>query len=371
MQVPFFDWSRLYTERSGTFRDIMHDTCMRGGFILQKDVVEFEENLRGFLGVKHVIALSDATNAILLGLRASGLQQGDEVILPSHGFIAAAQSIYHAGGVPIVVEIGEDWMVDPEAIEEAVTDRTRFLMPVQVNGRTCDMERIEAIANRHNLIVVEDSAQALGAKYKGRPAGTIGQWGCYSFYPSKTLGCFGDGGALVTNDDEIARRVKLMRNHGANDEKTIQPDVAIWGTNSRLDNVHAAVLNYKLGYYMDTLEYRREIARKYHAAFSSIAGLSLPPGPDSDCDRFDVFQNYELEADRRDDLREYLKNKGVGTIVQWGGLAMHQMRGLGFRQKLMRTDRFFERSILLPMNHMLTDSEVEYVVQAVQAFYSA
>lgn len=371
MQVPFFDWSRLYTERSETFRDIMHETCMRGGFILQKDVVEFEENLRQFVGVKHAIALSDATNAILLGLRASGLRQGDEVILPSHGFIAAAQSVYHAGGVPVLVEIGDDWMVDPASMEKAVTDRTRFLMPVQVNGRTCDMDRIQAIADRHNLLVVEDSAQALGAKYKGRPAGGIGQWGCYSFYPSKTLGCFGDGGALVTNDDEIARRVRLMRNHGANEEKVIQPDIAIWGTNSRLDNIHAAILNYKLGYYLETVERRRHIARRYQSAFSGMNALSLPPGPDADPDRFDVFQNYELEADSRDELRVHLKDAGIGTIVQWGGLAMHQMRGLGFRQELKRTDRFFERSILLPMNHMLTDQEVDYVIEQVLKFYHA
>lgn len=369
MQVPFFDWSRLYKERSDKFRDIMHETCMRGGFILQKDVVEFEESLRKYLGVKHVVAVSDATNAILLGLRASGLRQGDEVILPSHGFIAAAQSIYHAGGVPVVVEIGDDWMVDPAAIEKVITSRTRFLMPVQVNGRTCDMDRVQAIADKHKLIVVEDSAQALGAKYKGRFAGCMGQWGCYSFYPSKTLGCFGDGGALVTNDDEIARRVSLMRNHGANEEKVIQPDIAIWGTNSRLDNVHAAILNYKLGYYDETVERRREIARKYHAAFSGMNVLALPPGPDSDPDRHDVFQNYELEAERRDELRAYLKDAGVGTIVQWGGLAMHQMRGLGFRQELPRTDRFFDRSILLPMNHMLTDAEVSYVIDSVRKFY--
>ena len=369
MQVPFFDWSRLYTERSETFRNIMHETCMRGGFILQKDVIEFEESLRKFLGVKHAVAVSDATNAILLGLRASGIRAGDEVILPSHGFIAAAQSIHHAGGVPVVVEIGKDWMVDPVAMENAVSGRTRFLMPVHVNGRTCDMDRIQAIADRYKLIVVEDSAQALGAKYKGRPAGTMGQWGCYSFYPSKTLGCFGDGGALVTNDDEIARRVKLMRNHGANEEKVIQPDIAIWGTNSRLDNVHAAILNYKLGYYADTVDRRREIARRYQNAFSAVDALSLPPGPDSDPDRFDIFQNFELEADRRDDLRAHLKNAGIGTIVQWGGLAMHQMRGLGFNQKLDRTDRFFKSSMLLPMNHMLTDEEVSYVIDQVRRFY--
>lgn len=368
-QIPFFPWAGLFEEHGDVYMRVIRDCLGRGAFILQQDVEEFERGLEVYLGVKHAVAVSDATNAMLLGLRALNLEPGFEVILPSHCFVAAAQSIHFAGGVSVPVELGDDWMVDPADIERAVTARTEVLMPVQVNGRTADMDPILAIAERHGLIVVEDSAQALGAKYKGRATGTIGAWGCYSFYPSKTLGTFGDAGALVTNDDGIAETVRRMRNHGANADKSIEADNAIWGTNCRMDNVHAAILNYKLGHYPAAIERRRAIAARYHAAFDDIPQLSLPPSPDANADWFDVYQNYELMAERRDALREHLGGHGVGTIVQWGGLALHHMTGLGFKQSLPRTDAFFERCLLLPMQHLLSDEDVDYVCDLVRDFY--
>jgi len=369
MRVPFFDWPRLYLERADEFRAVIETTLSGGRFILQQDVADLERRLESLLGVKHAIAVSDGTNAMLLGFRAAGLRARGEVILSSHSFIAAAQSIHHAGGTPVPVELGPDGMVDPSAVEAAVTARTQFVMAVQVNGRTCDMDRLRTIADREGLQIVEDAAQALGARYKGRYAGTFGLWGIFSFYPSKTLGGFGDGGALVTDDDEIARRVRMMRNHGAGDDKVISADVAVWGTNSRLDNMHAAILNKKLEYYGEAIARRRAIAARYDAAFRSMRQLSLPAAPDEGTDRFDVFQNYEIEAEDRDHLRAYLAERGIGTIVQWGGIAVHRFRGLGFRQSLPRTDRFFERCLLLPLHHMLTDKEADYVIRQVRAFY--
>ncbi len=369
MKVPFFDWRRLYTAHADLFRSVIDTTLSQGRFILQQDVIDLERRLESMLKVKHAIAVSDATNAMLLGFRAAELSQGDEVILSSHAFLAAAQSIHHAGGVPVPVEIGNDWMTDPAAVERAITKKTRFIMAVQVNGRTCDMDEFGGIAARNNIRVVEDSAQALGARYKSGFAGTFGLWGVFSFYPSKTLGGFGDGGALVTSDDEIARRVRMMRNHGAGEDKTIRADVTLWGTNSRLDNVHAAVLNTKLDMYNQAIARRRAIASRYDTAFRKMPQLALPPSPGGDKDRFDVFQNYELEADDRDALRAHLDERGIGTIIQWGGIAIHRFRGLGFCQEFPRVDRFFERCLLLPMNELLTDEEVDYVIEGVQSFY--
>lgn len=369
VKVPFFDWAGYYRERAGEFARIMDETASRGGFILQKDVEEFEQGLAAFIGVKHVIGLSDATNAMTLGLRAAGLEPGSEVIIPSHCFIAAAQAVHFAGGVNVPVELTEDdWLVDPAAIEAAITPRTRAILPVHVNGRTAKMDAIMDIAERHGLDVFEDSAQAAGAKLNGRGAGAIGRWGVYSFYPSKTLGCFGDAGALVTNDDEIAERVRAMRNHGANRDKVIPADVEIWGTNSRLDNIQAAILNYKLGYYGEAIARRREIAAHYHAAFVGIDALRLPPPPD-DGAYFDIFQNYELCTERRDALRKHLAERDIGTIVQWGGVAIHQFRGLGFTGELPKTERFFRESLLLPMNHILTDEQVDHVIASVVQFF--
>lgn len=372
VSVPFFDWAQFFNERKDEFSRIMVETASRGGFILQKDVDEFEANLAQFIGVKHVIGVSDGTNAILLGLRASGLQAGDEVIVPSHSFIAAIQSIHFAGLVPVPVELAEhDWLVDPKAIESAITPKTKAIMPVHVNGRLCQMEHIMDIANRHGLAVYEDAAQAAGAKLNGIGAGCWGKWGTYSFYPSKTLGCFGDAGALVTNDDDIAETVRAMRNHGANREKSIPLDVAVWGTNCRLDNIHAAILNYKLTYYAEAIDRRREIAQMYDDGFNGISAMRLPPAP-SIAPYFDIYQNYELCVEskaQRDALRAFLSDRGIGTIIQWGGFGIHQLSGLGFTQDCPKTDRFFETSLLLPMNHILRADQVDHVIASVQEFF--
>jgi len=371
LPVPFFDWKALYAERAEEYRRIVDETASAGGFILQAAVDAFEAALAAYLGVRHAIGLSDCTNAMLLGLRASGLKPGDEVIMPGHGFIAAAQSIHFAGGTVVPVELKDhDWLIDPDAIRAAITPYTRAIMAVHVNGRVCDMAAIRAIADDRGLLVVEDAAQALGATIDGVPAGRFGQWGAFSFYPSKTLGCFGDAGALVTDDDAIAERVRAMRNHGAGPDKIIPADCAIWGTNARIDNLHAAILTYKLGWYDQAIARRRAIAARYHDAFNGIAELDLPPSPDADPTRFDVFQNYEMCCDRRDKLRVHLTNLGIGTIVQWGGTGIHQFRNLGLERLLPRTDRFFARSLLIPMNHLLSDAQVGRVIDGVRGFFA-
>lgn len=364
--VPFFNFPALYREHREKFLAIFDDVCSRGGFILQRDVEEFESRLARFVGVKHAVGVSDCTNAMLLGLRAMGVGAGDEVILPSHTFIATAQAIHYAGAKPVPVDIGPDGLIDPAAIEAAVTGQTKAVMVVQLNGRICDMDAIAAVAARHQLAVVEDSAQALGATYRGRGAGAFGRFGAFSFYPSKLLGGFGDGGALVTDDDGLARDARRMRNHGANQEKVIET----WGTNSRLDNIQAAILNFKITQLPGEIERRRAIARRYHNGFANISALRLPAPPDADNDRFDCFQNYELETERRDDLKRHLADHGIGTLIQWGGVPVHRMRFLGFDQTLPATDRFFERCLMLPMNHMLSDADVDWVIDRVRAFFA-
>jgi len=369
--VPFFDWAGLWGERAEEFQRIVTETAAAGGFILREAVEEFEAKLARFLGVKHAIGTSDGTNAMLLGLRASGLRAGDEVILPSHSFIAAAQAIHFAGGVPVPVELlEEDGLIDPQAVRAAITPRTRAIMPVHVNGRVCAMDALGAIAAEHGLDLYEDAAQALGARFNGQAAGTFGAWGAFSFYPSKTLGCFGDAGALVTDDDDLASAVRAMRNHGARPGTGVPDDCAVWGTNSRIDNIHAAVLAYKLGYYLEAIARRRQIAARYDTAFAPLGAMDLPPSPGSDPERFDIFQNYEVRSDERDALRTHLARRGIGAIVQWGGTPLHRFRKLGFDQQLPRTDRFFECSLLLPMNHLLEEAQVDHVIAAVREFFA-
>jgi dTDP-4-amino-4,6-dideoxygalactose transaminase len=365
-EIPFFNYQALYRSQQTEILDVLTDVMERGAYILQQDLADFEQNLKDFLGVKHAFGVGDGTNALLLSLYAVGLQRGDEVIIPSHTYIATAAAVHFAGGTPVLVECGADNMVDPGAIESAVTDKTAVIMPVQLNGRTADMDAISAIAEKHGLTVVEDAAQALGSKFRGQSAGTFGAAGTFSFYPAKVLGCFGDGGAIVSNDDAVASRVSLLRDHGRDENG----EVVAWGTNSRLDNMQAAVLNLKLKTFTQDIERRRQIASMYQEGLSNIESLSLPPGPDSDERHFDVYQNYELEADKRDELKQHLESRGVRTIIQWNGKAVHQFNGLGFEDvSLPITEEKFRRFLMLPMNTSLTDEDVHYVIEQITDFY--
>jgi len=338
----------------------------RGAFILQSDLVEFETALAGFTGTKYGLGVANGTDALIIALRAAGIGSGDEVIVPSHTYVASAASIHFAGATPVLVECGADHMIDPASAAAAVTSRTRAIMPVQLNGRTCDMDAIQTIAGRHQLLIIEDAAQALGSRFKGRNAGSFGAAAEFSFYPAKILGCFGDGGGLTTNDPEMARTMGLLRDHGRDDGGT----VVTWGLNSRLDNLHAAVLNVKFRQLESEIERRRQIARLYREGLGMIDDLVLPAGPDNDPDHFDVYQNYEVESGRRDELRTQLEKDGVRTIIQWAGKPVHQFEGLGFKNvRLPFTDLLFTRCFLLPMNTSLTDDEVEYICDRVRSFY--
>jgi dTDP-4-amino-4,6-dideoxygalactose transaminase len=366
--IPFFNYPALFKANEKKIMDVFQDVMSRGAYILQKDLEQFENNLKQFLDVKHVFGVADGTNALMLGLRAAGVGPGDEVILCSHTYIATAAAVHFAGAIPMLVECGADHMIDPEAVSKAVTGKTRVIMPTQLNGRTCDMDTLQEIATEHGLIIIEDAAQALGSRFKGQCAGTFGLAGTFSFYPAKVLGCFGDGGAIVTNDDETAQKLFLLRDHGRNEEG----EVVTWGTNSRLDNIQAAILDWKLQTFKEDIARRREIARLYHQALCDIYDLTLPPAPDEDARHFDVYQNYELESGRRDALKKYLANRGVGTIIQWGGKAVHQLMGLGFEGlQLPVTEKMTERFLMLPMHTALTNEDVEYICECILEFYKS
>ncbi|MGH7176905.1 MAG: DegT/DnrJ/EryC1/StrS family aminotransferase, partial [Tepidisphaeraceae bacterium] len=342
-QIPFFNYQALFAAQEKELTQIVVDVMRRGAYILQKDLVDFEAALRSYLGVKYAWGVADGTNALEIALIAAGIRPGDEIIVPSHTYIASAAAIHFVGATPVLVECGRDHLIDPESARSAVTGRTRAIMPVQLNGRTCDMDAIGALAREHQLSIIEDAAQALGSRFKGRFAGTFGAAGTFSFYPAKVLGCFGDGGGVVTNDDAIGRRLMLLRDHGRDEEGL----VVTWGKNSRLDNLQAAILLHKLRSFDDVLERRRAIARQYQAGLQDVGELLLPPGPDADPDHHDVYQNYEIEADRRDALKVALEADGIRTIIQFGGRAVHQFNGLDVEHfRLPYTERVYQRTLL-------------------------
>lgn len=365
--IPFFNYPALFAEKEQELTAVMLDVCRRGAYILQKDLEEFEKHLAEYMGVKYAFGVANGTDAIWLGLMAAGVGPGDEVILPSHTYIATAASVHFVGATPVLADIGPDHMLDPASVESLITSHTKAILPVQVNGRTCDMDALQTVADRHGLMIAEDSAQGLGSRFRGRMAGTFGKFGTSSFYPAKLLGCFGDGGAIVANDDTIAERIALLRDHGRH-PKTGK--VVAWGFNSRLDNLQAAVLDFKLKSFEADVDRRRAIAARYQAGLGELPQLTLPPAPDADLRHFDSYQNYELEADHRDDLRVHLEKNGVRTIIQWAGIPVHQFEALGFKNsKLPTTDRFFTRCFMLPMNTTLTDDDVDYICEQIHGFY--
>ena len=363
--VPFFRYSALIKQNETEVRAKIEDVLSRGAFIFQKDLFEIEKNLAHFMGVKHAIGVANGTDGLIIALKVAGLREGDEVILPSHTFVATASAVKMCGGVPVLVDCGEDHLINAALIEKAITKKTRFLMPVQLNGRTTDMDAILAIAHKHKLEIIEDSAQALGSKFKNKSAGSFGKAGMISFYPAKVLGCFGDGGAVVTNDSEMFEKMTLMREHGR-DPKTGQ--VVSWGMNSRLDNLHAAVLDVQLKHYPKVMKRRRQIASLYQEGLSGVASV-LPPAPVENAEHFDIFQNYEAEFERRDELKNFLASKGVGTLIQWGGSAIHQFKNLGFSLSLPVTERVMAKSLMLPINMFVSDEDVQFVISSIREFY--
>ncbi len=369
--IPFFNYPHLFTSEEEELVAIFRDVGRRGAFILQQDLERFERNLAAYLGAKHVLGVANATDGLIIALRAAGIgdgpksDRGEEVLFSSHTMVATASAIHFAGATPIPVECGPDHLIDPGAVEAAITPRTRAILPTQLNGRTADMQALRDIAKRHDLRIVEDAAQALGSKFDGECASTFGTSAAISFFPAKLLGCLGDGGCVVTNDDAVYDRMLQLHDHG----RRADGEIISWGLNSRLDNLQAAILDYRLDSYPVAIQRRRELASLYQARLGDLEQLTLPPAPNADSLHFDVYQNYEIEAQSRDQLREHLKSRGIATIVQWGGKAVHQWPALGFPQKLPFTDALFERLLLLPMNLSLTDNDAHEVCDAIEDFY--
>jgi dTDP-4-amino-4,6-dideoxygalactose transaminase len=363
--IPFFPYPQAFLREEEDLVGIFRDVGRRGAFIEQADLRRFEENLARFMGARRVIGVGNATDGLLIALRAAGVEPWTEVLFSSHTMVATAAAIHFAGAIPVPVECGADHLMDPQAVASAITSRTSAILPTQLNGRTADMDELARLASRHGLLMLEDAAQALGSRFKGQCAGTFGAAAAVSFYPAKLLACLGDGGAVIANNDDVAKRARALHDHGRDGHGSVTG----WGFNSRLDNLQAAILDYRLLKYDAVIARRRELARAYDEALEDLAEVVRPPGPDAGEGHFDVYQNYEIEADQRDGLREFLTARGVGTLLPWGGKAVHQWEALGLETRLPATETLFERVLLLPMHAGLSDNEVAMVAGAVREFY--
>jgi dTDP-4-amino-4,6-dideoxygalactose transaminase len=365
-KIPFFNYPHVFQQQKNEIIASMMNVMERGAFILQDELFQFEKEIARFVNSKYAVGVANGTESMFIALTAAGIGRADEVILCSHTYIATASAVHFTGATPVLVDCGEDRLIDPVAVENAITSKTKAIMPTHLNGRTCDMDKLQAIADKHELIIIEDAAQALGSKFKGRCAGTFGFAGSVSLYPAKVLGCFGDGGILFTNNEKTYKQLLKLHDHGR-DESGM---VVTWGVNSRLDTLNAAVLLPKLKNFPNEIIKRRKLAKIYADNLKDVHELKLPSGPDADNDHFDIYQNYEIEAEKRDELREHLKNNGIGSIIQWGGTPVHKFNGLGLPEKCLPVvEKFFKKCFLLPMNTSLSDDDVCYICEIIRKFY--
>ena len=333
--IKFFNPGLGYRQIKGEIDEAIQSVLDRGDLILRKDVEQFEKSVAEYVGVKYCVALNSCTDALYLALRYLKIGPGDKVLVPSRTFVASVQVIKQVGAEPVFYDV--------DGVE--VTD-VKAIIPVHIEGAFDNQfARILAEAGLNNIPVIEDAAQAFGATWNERKAGSLGLCGAFSFYPAKTLGAYGDAGALVTNDEELYKWVRDARNH-------FKEDARDWGVNSRLDNLQAAILNVKFKYYEQALARREEIAEKYLAG---LKGVTLPPDTEGR-----IWQDYIIRTEKRNELYEYLKAKGIETMKNNYPFPVPKLPG---------AQKYEDETLRLPCNELLTDEEVQTVISHVNAFY--
>lgn len=365
-RVPFVDPKEHYRRFKSEIDFAITDTLAKGDLVLRGQLRDFEKSLAQFVGTKYAVGVNSGYHALYFALFAAGIGPGDEVVTVGHTFAASVSAIVHCGARPVLIDVTPDYDMDMDCLQRAITPHTRAVMPVHLNGRVCEMDSLMALAREHHLAVVEDAAQALGAKFNGQMAGSFGTAGCFSFYPFKALGGLGDGGALTTDDPKIARIATLLRFNGEDRETG---EFHYHGYTALLDNVNAAVLDAKLRHLPEWIEHRRAIATSYREGLNGIEELWLPHFAG---DRhFDSFQNYVIRTRVRDRLREHLREQGVETLVHWPK-PMWEYPGLGLsKPDLPESEAICREVISLPMSAETTPEHVDITVQAIRKFFRA
>ena len=338
--IRFFNPGLTYKKYENEIDTELKRVMSEGQLILRKDVEDFEKILASFVGTKYAVALNSCTDALYLALRGLGIGQGDEVLVPSRTFVASAQVIVQVGATPVYY--------DTDLSGFKTSEKTKAIIPVHIEGAfDTHFDEILEIAKMHNIPIIEDAAQALGAMQGGKMAGSFGIAGCFSFYPAKILGAFGDAGALVTNDENMYNYVKDARNH-------FKDDARDWGVNSRLDNIQAVILNIRIKDIHKMLARRQEIAEMYQEGLKDLSWLKLPPHTEGR-----VYQDYIVRTEKRDALYQYLKDNGVETLKNNYPFPV---------PKLPRAQKYEDETLRLPCSENLTNEEVAEVINLIKKF---
>ena len=385
--IPAMNVTRQYAsiqnELDKAALSVLHD----GQYILGRTVEDFEKRFADYCGMKYSVGVGNGSDALVIALKACGVKTGDEVITTAMSFSATAEAITSVGAIPVFVDCTKDtYAIDPMAIEIKITEKTKAIIPVHLYGQCADMDEINRIADKHSLKVVEDCAQAAGATYKGRKAGSLGDVGCVSFFPTKNLGCAGDGGIIVTNDEKIFRQCRAFRAHGSgldglytlgvlNGIEVSEADIDfngnlpkyfnfVTGYNSRLDALQAAILSVKLPYLDEWNERRRQIAKQYNERITNPA-INKPIVPDYNTH---IYYVYTITTEKRDELRDFLKENEITSGVYFPVPFHLQMvyKYLGYKKGDMPNAEYVaNHSMVLPMFPELTQEEIDKVIETV------
>lgn len=396
MRIPFFDLSRQYNKIKEEIEPAVLEILQSANYIGGDAVADFEGEIANYVGTKYAISCGNGTDALRIALKAIGVSEGDEVITSPFTFFATAEVIAQVGATPVFADIDEDtFNISVESIEEKITKKTKAILPVHIFGLPADMDEINCVAQKYNLYVIEDACQAIGATYKNRKTGNLGDLGCFSFYPTKNLGAFGDGGMITTNDEKLAAVCRAIKSHasgkiGAEAYSYLNPNNFVdkldlqggdhlydpfkyynyfIGENSRLDALQAVVLRKKLAYLDNYNNSRREIAYKYSTDLSKLP-IKIPAVEYKD--RISCFHQYAILSEEKEELTSYLANAGIGTGAFYP-VPLHlqyAFRYLGYKEgSLSVAERVCRQSVCLPVFPELSEDEIRYIIQNITNFY--
>lgn len=359
--MEFIDLKAQYQQLQADIDKRIQDVCKHGQFIMGPEVYALEERLADYIGAKHCISVANGTDAILIAMMALGVGPGDEVITTPFSFFATAETILLLGAKPVFIDIEPNtFNLDPSLIEQAITPKTKLILPVNLFGQCADFDPISAIANRGGLHVVEDAAQSFGATYKNRFSGALSTIGCTSFFPSKPLGCYGDGGACFTNDDKLAAAIRRIRNHG---QESRYHHVTL-GINSRLATLQAAVLLAKMDVFPEELKLRSKIASRYNALLPEHV-----TAPYVEPHNFSVYAQYTIQVENREYVRNYLQKQHIPTAIHYP-VPLHKQPILNSvpasKKGLPISEQAAEKVLSLPFHPYLKESDIENIVAAIK-----
>jgi dTDP-4-amino-4,6-dideoxygalactose transaminase len=364
MNVPLIDLTIQHSNLRNEINEAIQGVLDRADFILGQEVSKLEEEFATYCGVKYAIGVDNGLSALELSLRALGIGPGHEVIVPTHTFTATAAAATLAGATPVFADVDpETWNIDPAQIEDAITPRTKAIIPVHLYGLPADMNMILGIAEKYHLVVVEDACQAHGAIYKGKRTGSMGNAAAFSFYPTKNLGGCGDGGMVTTNDEKVAVTIRALRNCG----QTSKNVHALTPFNHRLDNLQAAILRVKLPYLDQWIEARRKWAALYNKLLSGV-NVQLPVEPPG---YKHVYHLYVIRSQKRDALQTYLKEHGIGTAIHYPSPVHFQpfySRGQNRHGQFPAAEKICNEILSLPMYPELTEEQIKHVVATIKEF---